>query len=371
MDDLTTKIRQILDTPDGEVDLDGAALILLRINRNRILYQNIIRGRRVEKLKYELGKIYSFRIREDAVRETARLEKEAVRIVRETFPKEEEREKEETKGKRRDHELLPDELKAKFFENRNIYLRMRKLHEQLKLLVNARACDRYEYLRELVALDKKTRENWDAYDGYSAASVPPPDPIAPREATGAKEGEGESVPAGKNADFNEISAARKYLSNNKAKLAELKGLPQEREKYEALLGKVQARLDLLLALGPVSPGNSSTNFSPSAAVPKEVPPQVCPVAGHPLQAFYTDRLQLFDLIEALLHQLGGACNRLFLTSFSVSEEFIRRIYRFRREMPITQAVLLLDAKAAAKVSKLLPFARSVFDEIYLATTTAR
>ena len=100
-------------------------------------------------------------------------------------------------------------------------------------------------------------------------------------------------------------------------------------------------------------------------MPKEVPPQICPVAGHPLQAFYTDRLQLFDLIEALLHQLDGACSRLFLTSFSVSEEFIRKIYRFRREMPISQAVLLLDAKAAAKVSKLLPFARSVLDEIYL------
>jgi hypothetical protein len=93
--------------------------------------------------------------------------------------------------------------------------------------------------------------------------------------------------------------------------------------------------------------------------------RIRPVTEAPLQAFYTDKIQLFDVIEILLCQLNGTCHTLFLTSFSVSEEFIRKIYRFRRDMYIAKVILLLDTKAAMKVSKLLPFARKVFDEVYL------
>ncbi len=50
------EIKIILDTPDEQIDIDAAALLLLKINRNRILHQNIVRRRDIAKLKYELQK---------------------------------------------------------------------------------------------------------------------------------------------------------------------------------------------------------------------------------------------------------------------------------------------------------------------------
>ncbi len=93
--------------------------------------------------------------------------------------------------------------------------------------------------------------------------------------------------------------------------------------------------------------------------------QIKPVSDYPIQAFYTDKFQLFDVIEILLEQSGKECQTLYMTSFSISEEFIRKIWRFRQNMNIGKVVLLLDSKAAVKVSKLLHFAKNVFDEVYL------
>jgi hypothetical protein len=98
---------------------------------------------------------------------------------------------------------------------------------------------------------------------------------------------------------------------------------------------------------------------------KDALTRIKPVSELPVQAFYTDKFQLFDVIEVLLHQIKYRCKCLYVTSISISEEFIRKMYRFRQEFPINGIILLLDMKAAAKVSKLLPFARNVFDEVYL------
>ena len=90
-----------------------------------------------------------------------------------------------------------------------------------------------------------------------------------------------------------------------------------------------------------------------------------PVSENPVQAFYTDKFQLFDIMEELLKQLPGKCNIIYITSFSISEEFIRKIWKFKQEMDIGQIVVILDGKAAVKISKLLHFAKNVFDEVYL------
>jgi hypothetical protein len=98
---------------------------------------------------------------------------------------------------------------------------------------------------------------------------------------------------------------------------------------------------------------------------KEALKCVKPVSVNPIQAFYTDRFQLFDVIEILLGQLNNDCDTLYMTSFSISEEFIRKIWRFRQSNRIGKVIILLDGKAAAKVTRLLCFAGNVFDEVYL------
>lgn len=92
--------------------------------------------------------------------------------------------------------------------------------------------------------------------------------------------------------------------------------------------------------------------------------QIKPVIDYPLQAFYNDKFQLSDIIEVILSQVGY-CKSLTLTSFSISEEFIRKIYRFKVEYNIDSVVLFLDTKAATKISKLNQFIRNTFDEVYL------
>jgi hypothetical protein len=90
-----------------------------------------------------------------------------------------------------------------------------------------------------------------------------------------------------------------------------------------------------------------------------------PVSENSIQAFYTDKFQLFDIMEILLNQLSGKCDMIYITSFSISEEFIRKIWKFKKDMDIRKVVVILDTKAAVKVSKLLYFAKNVFDEVYL------
>jgi hypothetical protein len=244
MDNLTNEIKKILDTTDSQIDVEKSAKILLQINRNRILHDSIIRRKNIAKLKYEFQKIYDFRMQEQAVEETKVLEKQAVVILNETLPKIEQKEAEELKGKRTDHDLLPDEIKAKLIENQNAYQRLRKLHEQLKLLNNGKPCDRYPFLKELKELDEKIRRNWDEYDAF--VIVPPVNPGNENPDKNPDTGETlPIVPPVVVPDAKKISAARKYLSDNKSKLAELKSL-DDQSKYLALLDKMQERLTLLI-----------------------------------------------------------------------------------------------------------------------------
>ena len=77
-------------------------------------------------------------------------------------------------GKREDHDLLPDEIKAKFVENLDLLRRMRELHLRLRTmsLDNASCPDseRYPFLKELIDLDKKLHKNWEEYDHYVISS---------------------------------------------------------------------------------------------------------------------------------------------------------------------------------------------------------
>jgi hypothetical protein len=82
----------------------------------------------------------------------------------------------------------------------------------------------------LKELDEKLRKNWDEYDAFTVTPPNPdnipPAPVAP--------------------DAKEISAARKYLSDNKSKLAELK-TKDDQSNYLNLLAKMQKRLTLLVS----------------------------------------------------------------------------------------------------------------------------
>lgn len=222
MSKLNEQIKQILNTPEADIDVEKGALILLKINRNQILYKNIVRKNDVKRLLYNLHKIYVTRTGVTA--KPAPQKKVATFAVVQGNPdnlkdaKVVDFEINEKKGKRGDHDQLPDEIKAAYLENFNIYPQMRKLHEQLKLMNDQPEAERKVILDQLTELDKKHRENWNIYDSYKINGTD--------EMT---------------ADPQKISSARKYLSTNKKKVATLKA-----KEKNVLLAKMQLRLDYLI-----------------------------------------------------------------------------------------------------------------------------
>ncbi len=109
-------------------------------------------------------------------------------IVAEHIPLASAADRQPQKGKREDHDLLPDEIKAKYVENLSLLQRMRELHLQLRSLsLENSSCpdsERYPFLKELIALDKKLHSNWEAYDHYVTEPAPKAKPLRTRSATG-------------------------------------------------------------------------------------------------------------------------------------------------------------------------------------------
>ncbi len=95
-----------------------------------------------------------------------------------------------------------------------------------------------------------------------------------------------------------------------------------------------------------------------------------PLSSTPLQAWMDSGLQLFDVMEFCLKQMGGNAS-VVVTTFSTSEEFLRKMFYFKKNGLVTNATLLTDFKAARKTINLLPFMQSVFDDVYLSSNHSK
>ncbi len=88
-----------------------------------------------------------------------------------------------------------------------------------------------------------------------------------------------------------------------------------------------------------------------------------PLSDVPLQAYLDNRVQLFDIIEKIVSETGPA--EIYISTFSTSEEFLRRICRLKQKGWLTKATMLADLKASRKTVNLYTFISNVFDEVYL------
>lgn len=89
-----------------------------------------------------------------------------------------------------------------------------------------------------------------------------------------------------------------------------------------------------------------------------------PIAEKPYQAYLSNALQVADVLEWSLKQLGKS--EVWQTSFSISEEFIRRLYFIEKSGLVTRFNLVLDHKATNKTLKLWAFITQVISNTYLA-----
>lgn len=89
-----------------------------------------------------------------------------------------------------------------------------------------------------------------------------------------------------------------------------------------------------------------------------------PLRKKPLQAYLTNTLQVADVVEWCLGQLDPAYT-IRQTSFSISEEFVRRLHLLRRDGKVKDIQLLLDLKATNKTLRLWPFLVQTIDQVFL------
>ena len=89
-----------------------------------------------------------------------------------------------------------------------------------------------------------------------------------------------------------------------------------------------------------------------------------PLASCPLQCYLTNTLQVADVVEWVLEQVGKATS--WQTSFSISEEFLRRLFFISKSGKVDTIHLILDFKATQKTLRLWPFLTRVIEHTYLA-----
>lgn len=89
-----------------------------------------------------------------------------------------------------------------------------------------------------------------------------------------------------------------------------------------------------------------------------------PLVDNPFQAYLSNAVQVADILEWILEQVGPA--EIWQTSFSISEEFLRRLFFIKKKGKLQRFNLVLDHKATNKTVKLWSFIVQVVDRTFLA-----
>ena len=220
------KVKAYLEQNPEERNLAEGALLVLLLTNNRIMYQNFMRKPKVfaSRIEYELKKKYQFYLQQLTHDEVKQMAAKVKTIAEENHLTAEEKEHEEfKKGKRADHDSLPEEIQALYAQNLSILQQMRRVHTQLQLLsVENSTCpdsERYPFLKELISLDKQYHANWEVYDHFKVGDKLPSESVKTEEAPadGAPNSEQETPAEGATAEGPaEATPVKKATSKPKA-----------------------------------------------------------------------------------------------------------------------------------------------------------
>lgn len=89
-----------------------------------------------------------------------------------------------------------------------------------------------------------------------------------------------------------------------------------------------------------------------------------PLCEASVQSALSNEVQIADILEWVLEQFGKA--EVWQTSFSISEEFLRRLYFITRDGSASAIHLVLDFKATNKTLSLWTFIEQVISTTHLA-----
>jgi hypothetical protein len=217
----TQDIADWLETPREERDVRKGAELLLRINGNRHIYQlAMIRPETAHNhVEADLKKFLRIRLDGHTMESVRQMDSELIPKVQNiitTRQDESEDAPEETddtapahRGKRSDHNELPEEIRAIYERGGELFEKIKQIFTELQQMENAPACDRYEKLKVLKPLVKEYTDGWERYDNYNSD-------MSQEEAVEAVD----EAPEPGN-EVKRVGAARKFISTHVAKLETL------------------------------------------------------------------------------------------------------------------------------------------------------
>ena len=166
-------IRHWLDSHPDDRDYAEGAMILLRIDRNRIRYNTVIRNpkRYAAQIEADLRAIYEKRINAPTEEEKQKIRDDARQLLAQHDELKKNNPASEFKaGKRGDHDSLPEYIQKIYSDNLELRRSMQQYHLQIRQLLKSKRDCAPEDLRDLCALIKKAdvkyHDNWKAYDAY-------------------------------------------------------------------------------------------------------------------------------------------------------------------------------------------------------------
>ena len=246
------------DHSSGESIKKGAEL-LLRVNRNRGLYERICRNPKagVKKLEYEITKHLNYRLQGYTIQDIENLDKEIVPQVQAAVDAAENAADGEVpvvqetdgdgdtgcvvvKGIRPDHDSLPEDIKAIWPANAE---RWKKIKETFNLLLSLNApCDRFEHLQLLKESWYKYKDEMCRYDDFRGTMDEMVTVVKGKEIS--------------EKDQQNIDYAQSYISRYLPVLMDLVAAAKDpeftdQEKLESQREKIQNRVFTLLKLGVV------------------------------------------------------------------------------------------------------------------------
>ena len=217
----TQDIADWLETPREERDVRKGAELLLRINGNQHIYHlAMIRPETAhDHVEADLKKFLQIRLDGHTMESVRQMDSELIPKVQNiitTRQDESEDAPEETddtapthRGKRSDHNELPEEIRAIYERGGELFEKIKQIFTELQQMENAPACDRYEKLKELKPLVKEYTDGWERYDNYNSD-------MSQEEAVEAVD----EAPEPGN-EVKRVGAARKFISTHVAKLETL------------------------------------------------------------------------------------------------------------------------------------------------------
>lgn len=241
---VTQAIQDWLNTPQDERDIRAGAELMLSLNRNRALYNSLLKNpaKFAPHLEYELKKFLKLRLANMAVADVVRMEASVIPSVEKTIGSQvpvidsshELQQASVQRGRRADHDSLPDEIKALWETNGVRYRKIVLLYNELKAMNDSAPCDRYEKLVLLDELDKTYRANLERYDNFIAGTSSPMTTVNVEDAESSASTE------------RLINNARKSLSKYRK---QLDSLAQDSALRGPLLEKMQSTVTYILTAG--------------------------------------------------------------------------------------------------------------------------